>query len=71
MKLKDWLKSNNLTQREFGERIQRNRITVWRLCNDLNTPDKDTVQAIVAATGGEVGPRDLLTWLDGAGEASA
>lgn len=63
MKLSEWLKEQKLTQKEFGRRIGRDRITVWRICNGITNPDKDTLKAIVAETGGAVLATDLLHWL--------
>lgn len=64
MKLHDWLKEQNVTQKEFARRIGRDRITVWRICNGVTNPDPNTLQAIVSETGGTVAASDLLSWLN-------
>lgn len=62
MKLAEYLRTNNLSDAQFGELIGVNRSTVGRWCDaaDPVMPQKAHMESIVKATGGEVTAVDFL-----------
>jgi transcriptional regulator with XRE-family HTH domain len=66
MQLSDYLKENELTDEAFGEKIGRDRSSVYRLKNSQTKPTADVLQAIVNATGGAVTPNDFFDLPDAA-----
>lgn len=57
-KLSEHLRQTGESQKAFAERIGKNQAAVSRYCNG-RIPDKETMKAIVAATGGAVTPNDF------------
>lgn len=62
MKLADYLEAENLTLKQFGDKIGRTEATVSRLARGLNKPDQETLDAILRETGGRVTANDF--WHD-------
>lgn len=59
MKLRDYLKSKNLTQGDFAEMVGCTRISVLRWVHDEAIPKKEWMLAIHEATKGKVRPHDF------------
>ncbi len=60
MKLAQWLKSNDISAREFAARVKTTEATVSRLRNGRAQPSMELAQKIMTATGGAVTPNDFL-----------
>jgi transcriptional regulator with XRE-family HTH domain len=60
MKLDQYLASRKITDADFGRMIDRGQSTVNRLRRGETSPDWETVQRIVDATGGVVTANDFL-----------
>lgn len=67
MKLSDYLKAEGITATAFANRIGRSKSTVTRAMRGQSIPDKETMDKIVAETGGQVLPNDFY----GSPEAAA
>lgn len=59
MQLAAYLKANELSDEDFGQRIGVTRQAVHRYKNG-RFPEKETLKLIVEATGGAVTPNDFL-----------
>ena len=75
MRLKDFLDQKGLSYKEFGERIGRSRLTVYRYTlppehRDHRRPTPAGMRRIHAETDGLVTPNDFLD-LDGDAESEA
>ena len=66
MTLLDYLATNGLTLASFGATIRRNPATISRIARGLQWPDRDTLAAIVAATGAQVQAADIAATLPAA-----
>ncbi len=60
MTLAEYLETNSLTATAFAGQIDRAISTITRICKGTIHPDKETMQAIVDATGGAVTPNDFF-----------
>jgi len=60
MNLREWRLRQKITLSEMGRRIGRSHVTVLRLERGENKPDTATLQAIFAATNGEVSLHDFF-----------
>ena len=60
MKLALWLDANGLSDAEFARRISKTHTTVLRLKRGEIRPSLETVEAIRAATNGEVTAEDFM-----------
>jgi len=60
MKLALWLDANGLSDAEFARRISKTHTTVLRLKRGEIRPSLETVEAIRAATNGEVTADDFM-----------
>lgn len=60
MKLADYLKSNDLTEKDFGDLIGKSQAAVNRYCQGERIPGKDVMTRIVTVTGGQVQPNDFF-----------
>jgi len=54
MSLDEYLKAHNLTDEEFGERIKRSRMQVFRYRNGRQIPRPAVMKRISEVTGGAV-----------------
>lgn len=66
MKLCEWLdeqkRENGLTRRQFAARIGVSEGLISQICNsDRPWVSRETAEAIVRETGGEVTPNDFIT----------
>lgn len=59
MTLNDYLSGSGETLEQFGRRIDRSASTVSRIARGEHRPDWATMEAIEAATGGQVTPNDF------------
>ena len=59
MKLADYLKANGITATAFAAKIARSTATVSRLSRGRQRPDWSTLEAIRAATDGNVTANDF------------
>ena len=59
--LPDWLRTNDVTNTEFAERLGVSCGTVGRYCSGQRYPDPGTLLKIRKETGGEVTADDMLT----------
>lgn len=65
MKLKDWLRSNKVSQADFAQTVEVDQATISRLIPEegkrqRRSPSLDLVARIERATGGEVTARDFI-----------
>lgn len=60
MKLKTWLKENNVRQRELAHQLEISEPFVSDLCNGKRLPALGTLVAIERATNGAVTATDFL-----------
>ena len=60
MKLKEYLKKNNLTWDAFADRASISRQTIYNIMYDKHTPTGGTLNKIIAATNGNVKAEDML-----------
>lgn len=58
--LRDWLTDNEVTDAEFGRRIERSAEAVRRYAAGLRIPDRETMPRIVRETRGEVTANDFF-----------
>lgn len=65
MRLSDWLKDNNVSNAEFGRRIERTAEAIRRYAAGDRIPDRDTMPLIVEATGGKVTANDFYGTVEG------
>ncbi len=59
MRLSDWLKENNVSNAEFGRRIDRTAEAIRRYAAGDRIPDRETMPLIAEATGGVVTANDF------------
>jgi len=60
MKLDSYLKQYCISSGQFAAKVGVNCSTIYRIRTGRTFPHKKTIQAIWQATGGQVGPNDLL-----------
>lgn len=60
MKLRDWLAREDISFREFGDRIDRTAEAVRRYANDERIPERETMTRIFRATVGSVSANDFF-----------
>jgi hypothetical protein len=60
MKLKEWMDREEVSNQEFGKRIERSSEAVRRYAEGLRIPDRETMPLIVRETNGEVQPNDFF-----------
>lgn len=60
MKLSEWRKKHDLTMVQAAERLGLSQASISRIEAGEQWPDRKTVEKIMAATDGEVGPNDLI-----------
>jgi transcriptional regulator with XRE-family HTH domain len=62
VKLKDWLRSNKVSQASLGAKVGITQVTVSRICKG-DYPGAETMYRIALATGGSVQPNDFFDGL--------
>lgn len=60
MKLREYLKSNDLTEAQFADRVGLSQAAINRYCAGRRIPDKDAMPAIIKGTSGDVQPNDFF-----------
>jgi len=60
MKLRDYLKQNQIPQADFAQRVGTTPATINRICKGLTIPRRALMARIIAATDGAVAGTDLL-----------
>lgn len=60
MTLADYLSQNSLTATEFAALVECDESAVVRWLGGSRTPNANTMQRIIAATGGAVTPNDFF-----------
>lgn len=66
MRLKDWLKINGITGKEFAKKLSVDEQTVSRYCVGKRIPDPDVMRRIAEHTSGAVTANDFYGLKDGA-----
>ena len=61
MTLDEWLTTNNVSTRDFADRIGVDNATCWRLRNQRTRPQWTTLKTIIEKTNGAVMPNDFLS----------
>ncbi len=59
MKLNDYLKRENISQKKFADKLGIHQQSMYRIIHGINRPDYDNAKAIVEATNGEVTIEEL------------
>ncbi len=58
--LKDWMTDHDISDAEFGRRIERSAEAVRRYAAGLRIPDRETMPRIVRETAGSVTANDFF-----------
>lgn len=60
MKLSAWLDANNLSHKDFGDRIGKSQAAVSRYAAGERMPNEEALISIFRETNGEVTPNDFV-----------
>lgn len=60
MTLTEYLRQNDIQQKDFAVRVQTTAPTINRICKQLVTPRRELLERIIKATDGEVTLNDLV-----------
>ena len=66
MRLSEYLQSQDISKSEFGRKLGKSRVTVFRWCNLTRVPEVPVLIEIKKATGGAVG--NFEDWVKETGE---